>query len=235
MDLSAPGLFQRFTQESAEFFRRLLEELSAHQMRAEATVPTKLLKQFQAVILEDSSIITLPQDLSVIWKGCGGHPGVGESAVKLYVRWDVLGGHLDGPRLTDARWNDRRSPFPVNEIPAGSLYLADLGFFGLPRLQGLMQRQGRVKGYVITRLLHGTNLYLRNGHLLELRGILPKQVGEASGLDPEEWFSVISWARACGRMKRELSSPTFSTFEEKSLHSCLPCYCPTFPVFVWNR
>ncbi len=42
-----------------------------------------------------------------------------------------------------------------------------------------MRRQGRVKGYVITRLLHRTHLYLRNGHLLELRGILPKHVGEA--------------------------------------------------------
>lgn len=93
--------------------------------------------------------------------------------------FDVLRGHLDGPRLTDARCNDRNSPFQANEIPAGALSLADLGFFGLPRLQGLMRRQGRVKGYVITRLLHRTNLYLRNGHLLELRGILPKKVGEA--------------------------------------------------------
>lgn len=179
VDLSAPGLFQRFTPESAEFFRRLLEELVAHQIRAEETAPTRLLKQFQAVILEDSSVINLPQELSVIWKGCGGHPGVGESAVKLYVWWDVLGGHLDGPRLTDARCNDRKSPFPGSSIPAGALYLADLGFFGLPRLQGLMQRQGRVKGYVITRLLHRTHLYLRNGHRLELRGILPQKVGEA--------------------------------------------------------
>lgn len=153
VDLSAPGLFQRFTPEAAEFFRQLLEELTAHQVRSEEAVPTKLLKQFEAIILEDSSIISLPQELSVIWKGCGGHPGVGESAVKLYVRWDVLGGHLDGPRLTDARCNDRKSPFSANEIPAGALYLADLGFFGLPRLQGLMQRQGRVKGYVITRRL----------------------------------------------------------------------------------
>ncbi len=179
VDLSAPGLFQRFTSEAAEFFRHVLEELSAHQLRAEAAVPTKLLQQFQAVILEDSSIINLPKELSAIWKGCGGHPGVSDGAVKLYVHWDVLSGYLDGPRLTDARCNDRNSPFQPSEIPAGTLYLADLGFFGLPRLQSLMRRQGRVKGYVITRLLHRTNLYLRNGHLLELRGILPKKVGEA--------------------------------------------------------
>jgi hypothetical protein len=52
---------------------------------------------------------------------------------------------------------------------------------------------------------------------------------------PEKWFTVISWAKQCGRMKQEPSSPTFSTFEEKSLHSCLPFYYLTFPVSVWSR
>ena len=36
-------------------------------------------------------------------------------------------------------------------------------------------------------------------------------------------------------MKREPSSPPFSTFEEKSLPSCLPFYSLTFPVSVWSR
>jgi len=179
VELTASGLCQRFTPESAEFFRRVLEALSAHHLRAEEPVPTKVLQQFHAVILEDSSIIGLPKELSVIWKGCGGHPGASEGGVKLYVWWDVLNGSLDGPRLTDAKNNDRHSPFEGSEIAAGALYLADLGFFGLPRLQSLMQRKGRAKGYVITRMLHRTNLYLRNGHLLELRGVLPRKVGEA--------------------------------------------------------
>ncbi len=177
--LTASGLCQRFTPESAEFFRRILEELSAHHLRAEESVPPKVLQHFQAVLLEASSIIGLPKELSVIWKGCGGHPGASEGGVKLYVRWDVLTGYLDGPRLTDAKNNDRHSPFEASEIAAGALYLADLGFFGLPRLQSLMQRQGRVKGSVITRMLHRTNLSLRNGHLLALRGVLPRKVGEA--------------------------------------------------------
>jgi len=179
VDLSAPGLFQRCTPEAAEFFRHLLEEVSAHQLRAEKAVPTTLLQQFQAVTLEDRSSINLPQERSVIWKGCGGHPGVSDGAVTLSVRWDGLRGHRDGPRLTDARCTDRTSPFQPSEIPAGALSLADVGFFGLPRLQSVMRRQGRVKGSGITRFLHRTHLYLRNGHLLELRGVLPRKGGEA--------------------------------------------------------
>jgi hypothetical protein len=177
--ISASGLHQRMTPESAEFMGCVLDEVSSQQMKAEEEVPTKLLKQFEAVILEDSSVIGLPKELSSIWQGCGGHPGASQAGVKLYVRWDVLGGHLNGPWLTDAKTSDRQGPFEGEPIPPGSLYLADLGFFGLEHLSDLMRRQGRRKGYVITRFLSRTALYTRRGHRLELRGVLPAQVGEA--------------------------------------------------------
>jgi transposase len=179
VDLSAPGLFQRVTPEASECFRHVLEAVSAHHLRAEEAGPTTGLQPFQAVMLEDRSIVRVPQERSVIWKGCGGHPGVSDGAVTLSVRWDVLRGHLDGPRLTDARCTDRTSPFQPSEIPAGALSLADVGFCGLPRLQRVMRRQGRAKGSGITRLVHRTHLSLRNGHLLELRGVLPRKGGDA--------------------------------------------------------
>ena len=43
-------------------------------------------------MLADSSVIGLPKELSDIWHGCGGHPGASTAGVKLFVRWDVLGG-----------------------------------------------------------------------------------------------------------------------------------------------
>jgi hypothetical protein len=52
-----------------------------------------------------------------------------EAMVKLFVHWDVLGGHLEGPRLVDGRHSDNKSPFNEDELPVGGLYLADLGFF----------------------------------------------------------------------------------------------------------
>ena len=51
--------------------------------------------------------------------------------VKALVQWDILKGALYGPRLTDGRTNDHKTLFPVEEIPAESLYIADLGFLGL--------------------------------------------------------------------------------------------------------
>jgi len=65
---------------------------------------------------------------------------VSDGALTLDMRWDVLRGHPDGPRLTDAMCNERTHPFPPSEIPTGALSLADVGCVGLSRVQDVMQR-----------------------------------------------------------------------------------------------
>ena len=96
-------------------------------VEAGVDVPLELLRRFEAVVLEDSSSIALPEELAACWQGCGGAPGEGRAAVKLHVRWDLKRGQLQGPRLTDGRTSDRSSPFKQEQLPAGSLYIADLG------------------------------------------------------------------------------------------------------------
>src|SRR5437899_1772701 len=105
-----------------------------------------------------------------------------EAAVKLFVRWDVLGGSLEGPRLVDGRHSDTKSPFNDDDLPAGGLYLADLGFFALWRRWRLAHRREGGKRFCVMRLQYGTGLYTRSGHQLELRGLLPQQEGEAREL-----------------------------------------------------
>ena len=53
--------------------------------------------RFSAVVVEDSSSVLLPTELAEVWLGCGGSAGTSAAAVKLFVRWDVLGGTLAGP------------------------------------------------------------------------------------------------------------------------------------------
>jgi hypothetical protein len=178
VSISASGLSQRFTQQAAIFMQRLLERLAEVQMQAEA-VDVPLLRRFSAVVVEDSSVILLPAELAAIWRGCGGSPGMSEAAIKLFVRWDVLGGKLEGPQLTDGRHSDNKSPFNEDELPAGGLYLADLGFFALWRLARLAQRREGGKRFFVMRLQYGTGLYTRSGHQIELRGLLPQEEGEA--------------------------------------------------------
>lgn len=91
--------------------------------------------------MEDSSTISLPDELVELWRGCGGSAGSNQATLKLFVRWNVLTGELQGPLLTAGRHSDGKSPFNEHEVPARGLYLADLGFFALWRLQQLSQRR----------------------------------------------------------------------------------------------
>jgi Transposase DDE domain len=178
VEITSSGWHQRFTPEAVAFLERLLGRLT--QVRLEAEVaPVALLKRFSAVIVEESSTISLPDELAELWPGCGGSAGSSQAMLKLFVRWNVLTGDLRGPLLTQGRHADGKSPFNEEEVPAGGLYLADLGFFALWRLQRLSQRRAGHKRYYLLRLPVGTRLYTRAGHQLELRGIVPQQEGAA--------------------------------------------------------
>ena len=174
VEITASGWHQRFTPEAVA----LMERLTQVRLEAEAA-PVALLKRFTAVIVEDSSTISLPDELAELWRGCGGSAGSSQAMLKLFVRWNVLTGDLRGPLLTQGRHADGKSPFNEDEVPAGGLYLADLGFFALWRLQRLSQRRAGRKRYYLLRLPVGTRLYTRAGHQLELRGIVPQQEGAA--------------------------------------------------------
>ena len=183
VSISASGLSQRFTEEAATLLQRVLERLSAEQMQVEP-VEMGLLKQFSAVILEDSSSITLPASLAEVWRGCGGSAGASEAAIKLFVRWDVLRGELHGPGLEQGRRNDKRGPLALADLPEGCLYVADLGFFGVQRLTTIAHGepgQTGVKRYFVSRYQSKTVLQTRSGHRIDLRGILPKPGGPGGG------------------------------------------------------
>ena len=68
-------------------------------------------------------------------------------------------------------------PGATPELPEGSLYIADLGFFAIERLYRIAKGKSR-KRYFVSRLQPHTNLYNRRGHCIKLDGILPRQVGQ---------------------------------------------------------
>lgn len=180
VQISESGLCQRFTPPAAAFMKRLLERLAEVQLESKG-VESKLLSQFSEVIVEDSSSILLPNELAQLWRGCGGKEGMSQAMVKLFVRWNVLSGQVQGPELADGKTNDHHSPFPLSSLAQGSLYLADLGFFAVQRLVTIARGQsGQGPGhrFFVTRWQPGTALYTQGGHRLELRGILPQQVGQ---------------------------------------------------------
>jgi len=158
--ISPQGLAYRFTEPAARCMERVLHA-AVQQVIAAAPVAIPLLQRFRAVYLDDSTQVQLPTALAHLWRGSGGGASAaGQSAaLKLQVRLDCKRGHLSGPFLQAGRSSDRTSPTQHAALPAGSLRLADLGYFALEVLQRITQQQA----YWLTRRMAGTQVYDAHG------------------------------------------------------------------------
>jgi hypothetical protein len=132
--ISAQGLNQRFSSEAAALLGQVLNA-ALSQIIAADPVAIPLLQRFSGVIVQDSSIISLPDALGQVWQGCGGSDGHHVSALKLQVRFDLLTGTLQGPLLEPGRANDRGSALQAATLLPGALRIADLGYFSLDQLR----------------------------------------------------------------------------------------------------
>lgn len=173
------AVHKRFTAECAQFLHAVLEEMSSVVVQAAHEVPIKLVRRFTAVILEDSSSISLPDELAEVWQGCGGNQAHTAAAVKLQVRWELKRGQVQGPKLTDGRTSDHASPFNEQAVEAGSLSIKDLGYFSLRQ----MAQWRQAGGYTLSRVRAGTVLLTPEGLRLRLdAGVLPQRVGQLKHL-----------------------------------------------------
>ena len=173
--VSDTAVHKRFNESCARFLHAMLEEVVSVLVHAEQPVPLELLHRFSSVVLEDSSSIALPKELMECWQGSGGGLGGGEAAVKLHVRWDLTHGQLSGPSLTDGRVSDQRSPFRHVCLSAGSLYIADLGYFE-PLCSDGTQKSWQLHPHADPWT--NTVFFTEQGRRLRLEAVLPQRVGQ---------------------------------------------------------
>jgi DDE family transposase len=168
--ISPQGLDQRFTPTAAGFLQRLLEAAVTHVVTAHpVTIP--LIQRFAGVYLLDSSTIVLPDELSQVWRGCGGNQAQHtQAALKLQVQLDVSTGALRGPWLQDGRGADQAAPNQTT-FPPGALRLADLGYFSLAVLHEL----STAGGSWLSRLHLHTHVFDQTGTCLDVLLWLSKQ------------------------------------------------------------
>ena len=168
--ITPQGLEQRFTAAAAALLRQVLEAAVAHVIQAEP-VPIAVLERFSAVLVQDSTTITLPEALAAEWAGCGNGQGQGTAALKVQVRWDLLRGGLDGLFLEPGRAADQRAAVQTVPLPAGALRIGDLGYFSLD-VFATTAAQG---SYWLSRLFEPTAVYTAAGQPLDLVRWLPRQ------------------------------------------------------------
>ncbi|HKV59638.1 MAG TPA: IS4 family transposase [Ktedonobacteraceae bacterium] len=131
VSISAPALQQHLTQATSHFLEALLA-LGLRQVVASEPVAVPLLERFAVVWLEDSSQLSLPQELAQRWQATGNqHTRQVPAGLKLHTALDLRSGQLWGPQLSDGRTADTQSPLREIALPPGSLRLRDRGYWQL--------------------------------------------------------------------------------------------------------
>jgi hypothetical protein len=167
------ALDQRFTPEAADYLQRVLAA-AVEQVIATDVAVQPLLAKFNGVHIDDSSTVALPAVFREQWPGCrGGGPDVPESqaAIKFQVRLDCNSGRLSGPLPKPGAGSDQRAALPTDDLPAGALRIADLGYFDLDDFDKLHRRGV----FWLTRYQACTALYTTAGERIDLLPYLRKR------------------------------------------------------------
>lgn len=130
VEVSAQAIDQRFTTSTATLLHQVLTT-SIRQLVAADPVTIPILQRFTAIRVHDSTTIGLPDTLSSTWLGCGNDAGRGTAGLKCGIQLDLLTGAICALDLADGRASDHSLPLQHALLPAGSLRLADLGFYDL--------------------------------------------------------------------------------------------------------
>lgn len=135
LSITGQAIEQRFTQQAAETLKEVLDA-SVSQVISQNEPAIGLLKRFSGVYLADSSWISFPDELASVFTGTGGKTAP-QSSTKIQLRWEITCGKLEHLCLTDGVTNDKSPSISYNPLPAGSLRIADLGYFSIAELRQL--------------------------------------------------------------------------------------------------
>ena len=150
---------KRMTPEAAETLKSVLEIAATTQVISAQSPTLPLLNQFTGVYVQDSTTLTLPDELRPVWKGGRAKNDCEKSAMKLHLCFDVLTGAFQHFQLSDGITADSKAAAAFGPLPAGSLHLADLGYFSFDAFRKMTQ----AGIFWITRLKVNCKLYDEQG------------------------------------------------------------------------
>jgi len=170
---------ERFTETAAEALKALLDRVVRHLVSAKPS-NLEIFQRFSAVLIQDSTVVTLPDACEAIWPGCSGRTeSGGRAAIKFQTRIDLKDGALTGPLATVGKAADARSEFQTDELLPGALEIADLGYFELDKF-AWRSTQGT---FWLSRYQEKTTLWTEHEEPLDLSRLLRDQSAETTVVD----------------------------------------------------
>jgi hypothetical protein len=162
---------QRFTPPLAQALQALLTE-AVRDLVARNPATAAVLRRFDAVAVQDSSTITLPDSLQDYWRGGNTVTGKGgRAALKVQIRIDLVSGSLSAAQVEPGRASDHATPLQTAGLLPNTLHLRDLGYFDLDVLQAL----DAAGAFYLSRVQDSTALFAASGERLNLNAFLSRQ------------------------------------------------------------
>ena len=157
VEITPQGVAERFTPVLQDFLQKLTEEAVVCVVESDKVL-APILKRFTDVIIIDSSTNGLPDGQEEQFPGCGGSYNSGKSAVKLQTEMSLRTGRLF-VQLESGRSPDNASSRQEATLPAGSLRIADLGYFDTK----VFERFAKEGTYWLSRWQFGTDVFAADG------------------------------------------------------------------------
>lgn len=132
LDISAQGLDKRFDKKASEFMKKILE-LSLSKVISSDTSTIPILSRFNGVYIQDGSVVSLPDELSWIYPGCGNGAKKVSSSARLQIRWNLTNGQIVELYIHSGKEHEKS--IEMESLPSGSLRIADLGYFSVEEFQ----------------------------------------------------------------------------------------------------
>jgi hypothetical protein len=160
-NLTAQALCERINDISSSrlmqgVFTQLLLHAQAYMLK-DCPKLAEVFKDFNRVLLEDSTVMELNEQLQNEYEGTNRGGSGSKSQVKIDVIHDIMKGLMVDAKIYNGNENDQTFANRILKyITAGDLIIRDLGYFVLDSLNAIM----KANAYFLSRLLPNVHFYL---------------------------------------------------------------------------
>jgi hypothetical protein len=169
--VSKQGVFERMGKTAVAFSKQLLEEVISKQFTK--NYASTLFEKFNAVLLQDSTTLALPQLLSKIFKGNHSH-GVQKAIARIQSVFNIKTMTFNYFSLSSFTENDQSaSSLILPLLKQGDLVIRDMGYFVLSTFKEIIA----AKAHFLSRLKYGVVISDEAGKIISLKELLKHKNG----------------------------------------------------------